>query len=174
VNSYNVRDQVTQISRMAGSSGTNLITTSQYDGYGRQWKKREPIESGDTIYEYNNDDTTWRITDARQAAATFTYNNRRLATGIAYTVPAGVAATPNVSYAYDENGNRTSMADGLGTVTYSYDSLSRMGSETRYFGPQPGPNNPALPGTYALSYQYNLAGQVKRVGYESTAFPNDN
>src|SRR5262249_39153445 len=159
-------DQVTQISRMAGSNGANLITTSQYDGYGRQWKKREPIESGDTTYEYNNDDTTGRITDARQPAATFTYNNPPLVTGIAYIVPAGVAATPNVTYGYDENGNRTSMTDGLGSVTYSYDSLSRMESETRYFGPQPGANNPALPGTYTLRYQYNLAGQVKRVGYE--------
>src|SRR5262249_40925673 len=55
VNVYNVRDQVTQINRKSGSNGTNLITTSQYDGYGRLWKKREPIESGDTIYEYNND-----------------------------------------------------------------------------------------------------------------------
>src|SRR5262249_41961402 len=67
----------------------------------------------------------------------------------------------------------TSMTDGLGSVTYSYDSLSRMESETRYFGPQPGANNPALPGTYTLRYQYNLAGQGKRVGYESSAFPSD-
>ena len=42
--------------------------------------------------------------------------------------------TPNVSHAYDADGNRTSMADGTGSTNYSYDELSRPISVT-----SPGP-----------------------------------
>jgi YD repeat-containing protein len=166
VNTYNVRDQITQVSQIAQSGGASQITTMEYDGHGRLWKKRAPIESGDTVYEYNPDDTVFRVTDARQAAATLTYNARHLIQDISYTVPTGVAATPNVHYDYDENGNRTLMNDGLGTVNYSYDLLSRMESETRYFT--------ELARSYSLTYAYNLAGQVKRVSFESASFPGDN
>ena len=138
------------------------------------WKSRSPIEFGDTTYEYYDDDTIRIITDARYAAATFTYYNRHLIQDITYTVPAGVAATQNVHYEYDENGSRNLMTDGLGTVTYAYDELNRMTSETRQFTATFGQYHPALPGTYKLTYQYNLAGQVKRVGYESSNQPGDN
>jgi YD repeat-containing protein len=45
----------------------------------------------------------------------------------------GASATPNVSFNYDANGNRLTMTDGLGSVTYNYDTLSQMTSEARYF-----------------------------------------
>jgi hypothetical protein len=41
------------------------------------------------------------------------------------------------------------MSDATGTTTYSYDSLSRMTSESRAFT--------GLSGSYSLSYSYNLA-----------------
>jgi hypothetical protein len=63
------------------------------------------------------------ITTARGATTTFSYNNRRLVIGITYGVPAGLAATPNVTFGYDGAGNRTSMTDGLGSVSYGYDQL---------------------------------------------------
>lgn len=66
------------------------------------------------------------------------------------------------------------MTDGLGTVTYAYDELNRMTSETRQFTATFGQYHPALPGTYKLTYEYNLAGQMKRVGYESSNQPGDN
>jgi RHS repeat-associated protein len=85
------------------------------------------------------------------ATTTFGYNNRHLATSISYGVPAGVADTPNVSLGYDAAGNRTSMTDGLGSVSYGYDQLSRLTSETRMF---------TGVGSFALNYAYNLAGQL--------------
>jgi YD repeat-containing protein len=44
-----------------------------------------------------------------------------------------VVATTPVTFAYDAAGNRTAMTDGVGSVRYSYDPLSRLTSETRNF-----------------------------------------
>jgi RHS repeat-associated protein len=143
--SYNVRDQITSINQ-AGQ-----IRSFGYDGLGRLQSRTTP-EQGTTTYSYFADDATQTITDARGATTTFAYNNRHLVTGITYGVPAGVAATPNVSLGYDSTGNRTSMTDGLGSVSYGYNTLSQLTSETRTFT--------GLSGSYTLSYGYNLGGQL--------------
>ncbi|HET8669063.1 MAG TPA: RHS repeat-associated core domain-containing protein, partial [Candidatus Saccharimonadales bacterium] len=127
------------------------IRTLSYDGYGRM-KERITPEQGTSTYTYFADDDIQTITDARGATTTFGYNNRGLVNSITYGVPSGVAATPNVSFGYDSAGNRTSMTDGLGSISYVYNTLSRMTSETRTF---------AGVGAYTLSYDYNLAGQLK-------------
>jgi RHS repeat-associated protein len=145
---YNARDQITSISQPGLSN-----RTFEYDGHGRLWKRTTP-EQGLTTYAYNADDTVQSVTDARGASATYGYNNRHLVTGVTYGVPSGVAATANVSYGYDEAGNRTSMTDGLGYVTYNYDTLSRLKWEERVFSNF---------GTYRLSYDYDLAGNLKSV-----------
>jgi YD repeat-containing protein len=54
-----------------------------------------------------------------------------------------------LSFAYDGAGNRTSMTDGLGSMSYAYDSLSRLTSETRAITGL---------GNFTISYGYNLAG----------------
>jgi len=79
---------------------------------------------------------------------------------------------PNVTFGYDAAANRTSMTDGLGSVSYGYDQLSRLTSETRTFTGL---------GSYALSYGYNLAGEVTSItnpwgvqvgyGYDNTGRP---
>ena len=107
-----------------------------------------------TTYDYFADDNIQKVTDARGAAATYAYNNRHLVTSITYSVPAGsqipVPATNN--YSYDAASNRTAMTDGLGTVNYQYDQLSRLVSETRGF---------TGVGNYTIGYQYNLANDLK-------------
>jgi YD repeat-containing protein len=145
--SYNARDQLLQ-SNQAGQ-----IRSFDYDGYGRLWHKTTP-EQGTTSYSYNADDSTNVVTDARGATTTFNYNPRQLVTGLTYGVPGGVAATPNVSFAYDAAGNRTSMTDGLGSTTYSYNQLSQLTTETRNFSGV---------GSYSLSYAYNLAGELTSI-----------
>ena len=141
--SYNARDQITSINQ-AGQT-----RTLAYDGYGRLSSKTTP-EQGTTSYAYA-DDSVQTMTDARGASRTFTYNNRHLPISITYGVPAGVAATPNVSFSYDAAGNRTSMTDGLGSVSYAYDQLSQLTSETRTFNGV---------GSFTLSYGYNLSGEL--------------
>ncbi|MFN2406644.1 MAG: S8 family serine peptidase [Pyrinomonadaceae bacterium] len=144
---YNVRDQLAQINQ-AGQ-----LRTFTYDGHGRLSQRTTP-EQGTTLYSYFSDDAVQTITDARGATSTFSYNNRHLVTGIAYGLASGVAATPNVSFAYDAAGNRTSMTDGVGSMSYSYDQLSRLTSETRTF---------TGVGSFALSYAYNLGDEVTSI-----------
>jgi len=152
---YNTRDQITSMNQ-AGQ-----VRSFEYDGYGRQWRRTTP-EQGQTTYSYFADGTAQTITDARGATATFGYNNRHLPTSITYGVPAGVTATPNVSFAYDAAGNRTSMTDGQGSTTYHYNQLSQMDWETRYFNGLNG--SPYMPsGSVTLSYQYNLSGELKQM-----------
>lgn len=107
-----------------------------------------------TTYSYFLNDNVQTITDARGATTTLSYNNRGLATGITYGVLGGVAATPNVGFGYDAAGNRTSMTDGLGTVTYNYNTISQLTSETRSF---------TGVGSYSLSYGYNLSGELNSI-----------
>ena len=143
----NVRDQLTGINQQGQTR------TFAHDGYGRVNQRITP-EQGTTTYTYFADDEVQTVTDARGATITFGYNNRGLVNSITYGVPSGVAATPNVSFEYDSAGNRTSMTDGLGSVSYAYNTLSRMTSETRTF---------TGVGSYTLSYDYNLAGQLKSI-----------
>jgi YD repeat-containing protein len=129
-----------------------------YDGYGRLQSNHLPEQSAGTatVYSYNADDTPHSVADARTATTTYNYNNnRRLVTGITYTAPQGIATTPNVALAYDPAGNRTSMTDGTGSVSFGYDQLSRLTSETRYIG--------ALSSYYHLNYGYNLANNLTSI-----------
>jgi RHS repeat-associated protein len=47
------------------------------------------------------------------------------------------------------------MTDGLGTVSYNYNTLSQLSSETRTFT--------NVPGSFTLSYGYNLGGELTSV-----------
>ncbi|MEX0834364.1 MAG: RHS repeat-associated core domain-containing protein [Actinomycetota bacterium] len=55
-------------------------------------------------------------------------------------------ATPDVAFEFDENSNRTEMADGAGTETYTYDALNRLQTVMR------GPD--------VFSYNYDQASNV--------------
>ncbi len=167
VNTYNALDLPTVVRQWAGAEnggGAHQDTYIGYDGYGRlltrflpeqQVDANNPASTDHTTWSYNYDDTINSVKDARGAIATYGYNSRRLVTSINYSAPSGIASTPNVSFTYDAAGNRTSMNDGSGTMTYSYDQLSRLTSETKAFS--------GVTGTYALSYQYNLIGNLKKI-----------
>jgi YD repeat-containing protein len=167
VNTYNARDQITQVRRFDAAQGTvpsdpNDLscpdgscqqTTMTYDGYGRLKTKHVPEQDQNTAttYNYNADDTTSSVIDARGASSILTYNSRRLLTHVAFEPSAGVTDTPDVSFVYDAAGNRISMTDGLGSKSYQYDQMSRMQWEERLFSGL---------GTYRLTYGYNLAGEL--------------
>jgi YD repeat-containing protein len=127
-----------------------------YDGYGRLSSRHVPEQDAGTatVYVYNSDDSVSTMTDARGASVAYSYNKRHLPTSVTYTAPAGVASTSNVIFAYDAVGNRTSMTDGLGNHNYSYNQLSQLVSETRVF---------TNVGSFSLTYDYNLAGQLKKI-----------
>jgi hypothetical protein len=168
VTTYNGRDQVKQVRQWAGAEGTGAYqdTTMEYDGYGRLKTKRLPEQTAATVYNYNADDTVSSISDARGVTSIFTYNGRHLQESITYplpqNLPSGVSETPNVTLLYDAAGNRTSMTEKdsqnnvVGSTVYEYNQISRMTSEIRTF--------PGL-GSYELEYDYNLAGQLKKLTY---------
>jgi YD repeat-containing protein len=153
---YNMRDQLEDIVQ-AGQ-----WRHFRYDGHGRLQWRWTPEQRGRN-FVYNTDDTVLATGDERGATTTFGYNNRQQVTNITYSMPAnsGVAQTNNVSFGYDAAGNRTHMQerDAANTVvaatTYNYDQLSRLSWEERTFS--------GLGGAYRLSYEYNLAGQLKKV-----------
>ena len=55
-------------------------------------------------------------------------------------------STPDVTYGYDADNNRTSMTDGSGSVGYTYDNLNRLTGVAR--------------GTDSFAYAYDAAGNV--------------
>jgi YD repeat-containing protein len=165
---FNVRDQVTNLTEYAGavgSGGASQETVMTYDGYGRLWTRKRPQETTATTYSYYANDQIMAATDARGATGTLTYNARGLLTQAIYSVPAGVAATPTVTFQYDAAGNRTVMDDGPGQVTYNYDTLSRITNETRTLDSLPGQS-------FQLQYEYNLSGQVTKLTDPTNAYIN--
>jgi len=184
VNTYNARDQLTRIRQYAGAegSGTFQDTSMFYDGYGRLQTKHVPEQQDDpnnpddsdhTTWTYNADSSIQSVKDARGAvtALGYTGNNRGLVTSITYSMP----GKPNVttSFTYDAVGNRTSMTDAMGSVTYTRDQLSQLKVETRLITGL---------GSYSLLYDYNLAGTLTSItdpfgaqigySYDSAGRPN--
>ncbi len=175
ITTYNVRDQITSVKEYSGDatgaeacpSGACQKTEMNYDGHGRLWKQRRPIEAADNVYLYNNDDTLWRKTDPLGINSVYSYNNRGLVTGISYdALPNAVLPSPlpsrpipssSVSFGYDEAGNRIWMDDGPGRVDYVYDQLSRLKEEIRLF------DVGGVTRSFTLKYEYNLAGQLKQI-----------
>jgi YD repeat-containing protein len=168
VNTYNARDQLTQVRQWAGPEGTGTYqdTTMEYDGYGRLWKRHVPEQNAgtNTVYEYFSDDRIQKVTDARGASTSYDYTgtNRHLVKKITYNAGASGAVVPGeANFNYDSAGNRTSMTDDLGSVSYQYNTLSQLTSESRTFND---PNNPTMNGVIRpLSYDYNLVGQLKSI-----------
>ncbi|HWN11913.1 MAG TPA: PKD domain-containing protein [Pyrinomonadaceae bacterium] len=158
LNTYNARDQITQVRQYQGSDTSSVYqdTVLSYDGHGRLKTRHTPEQDANTstTFSYNADDTVVSVIDARGASQTISHNSRGLVTGINYSAPAGIAASSSVSFQYDPAGNRISMTDGQGSVNYQYDQLSRLTAETRTFSGV---------GAYPLNYAYNLANLLTSV-----------
>jgi len=165
VNTYNARDQVTQVRQYAGAegSGTYQDTTMTYDGYGRLKTKHVPEQlAGVSItWDYNADDTIQKITDGRGAITALSYstNKRKLVSSVTHTL--ANSTTISSSFTYDAAGNRMSMNDALGNVEYQYDQRSQLKAEIRTFTGLTNPN--AADGKFKLNYDYNLAGALKKL-----------
>jgi YD repeat-containing protein len=108
------------------------------------------------------DDSVASVEDARGAVTHFAYNGLGLVEQISYTVPEVVSSIPDpadITFTYDDLGNRTGMTDGLGSIAYEYNELSQLTGETRDFTDNL-PNAPTG-GVFALEYTYTRSGQLK-------------
>ena len=186
VSVFNARDQVSAVNQYTGAapyeatstnesascpSGSCQQTTMGYDGYGRLQSKHLPEQRDEsnnptyTTWTYKPDDTIESVRDGRGAITTYVYNYRHLVKETHHTAPSGITPainpTATVTFAYDGAGNRKSMTDGLGSMSYSYNQLSRLTSETRTISD---PANPPVNGaTRTISYDYNLVGELTRI-----------
>jgi YD repeat-containing protein len=178
VTTYNARDQVIQVREYAGSESSSTYQDSSmtYDGFGRLQTVHRPEQqpqpnntasSDHTTFYYNLDDTVAFTIDARGVKKSFSYNERHFVTSINYDLslipPAYnfVVPTASQTFAYDAAGNRTSMSDSTGTVSYQYNSLSQLNSETRTFaGPFSGTS-------FTLTYTHNLGGEIQSLALPS-------
>lgn len=160
---YDGRDQALTVTQTEASTSVSQVTSMTYDGHGRLKTLHSPRQDANksTVYNYNPDDSISDVTDARGAKMRYQYNNRGLVDTIDSILPepSEIPAAPAVGFEYDTVGNRTLMTDGLGTVNYEYDSLSRLTAETRAFTDNLA-NAPAG-GVYRLEYTYEIGGRLR-------------
>ena len=147
---YNVRDQVSLVRQFKGAGPTDLNDLScpngtcqktelTYDSFGRVQTKHVPEQEANVVtqWTYNLDDTLNTVADGRGALTTYGYSGTNR--GLVKTVSHALSGSPtiNVSFEYDAVGNRNSMAHSVngvaqGSISYTYDQLSRLISETRH------------------------------------------
>jgi RHS repeat-associated protein len=97
--------------------------------------------------------------------STYGFDNLNRLTSIAYNVgTTGVTTTPGVTLTYDQGGasanamgRLTSMTDGVGSETYSYNNLGQTTQLQKVINGT----------TYTTGYQYNLAGELSQITYPS-------
>jgi RHS repeat-associated protein len=128
-------------------------TTYGYDNANRLASVTTPL-NGLWTYAYDANGNRTQIVDAIGNATpppgdgqtTLSYDVLNRMTGIDHS-----DTTPDATFAYDGNSNRTQMSDGAGTESSVYDPLDRLESVTR--------------GTNTFSYLYDPAGNVTRRTY---------
>ncbi len=153
---YDNADRLTSV-----TAPGSAVTSYGYDAVGNM-SSRTDANSHETDYAYDSSNrltsTTsptskvWAYTydadgnisqETLPSTDTITYTRDAIdrMTGIDYS-----DSTPDVTYSYDANGNRTQMTDGPGTANYTYDALNRLTQATR--------------GSNSFSYTYDNASNL--------------
>ncbi|WP_051951351.1 RHS repeat-associated core domain-containing protein [Actinacidiphila yeochonensis] len=110
--------------------GANKATTYTYDGQGRKATRTDP-DSHRTTWAYDPTGNLTTVTDPAGRTTTYTYDPAGNPTSISYSD----AATPDVtSIEYDPAGHRSSMTDGTGTTTWTYDVFGELTGTTNGAG----------------------------------------
>lgn len=160
---YDVANQRTTITR---ADGTTLLDS--YDGNGNLVSQTDGAGRS-TVYAYDALDHLTSVTDPLNRTTSYRYdaagNMRSLTDPLNRTTSYGYdaadrltqvnysdASTSDVSFGYDGEGRRTSMSDGTGTSTYTYDSLGRLTTATNGHGD-------------TTSFAYDIAGNQTSITY---------
>lgn len=160
---YDAADQQTEIHRPDSSvlkssydadgnltsqtDGATNSTSYAYDALDREISKLDPLNR-QTAYGYDAAGNQTTVTDALNRTTTKNYDAANRLTSIGYSD----GVTAGATFGYDADDQRTSMIDGTGTSSWTYDSLHRV---TQYIN---GHGD-------ALSYGYDLAGNKTRITY---------
>ncbi len=138
--SYDANDNLAQLTQPG-----NHITTYGYDDANRLTSTTTGM--GTWTFGYDASGNRTKITDPAGNNVRFSYDPLHRLTQIVYS-----DQTPTTTYAYDLDGNRTTMSDGSGVTTYAYDTLDRLTSVTH--------------AGHTFSYTYDNANQLT-----SSTFP---
>lgn len=104
-------------------------TTYGYDPLGHKTSQTDP-DSRATTYTYDLNGNLRTVKNAAAQTTTYGYDAANQATSVTYSD----GATAGVTLTYNSDGNRTSMTDGTGTTTWSYDAFAEIVSETNGAG----------------------------------------
>jgi RHS repeat-associated protein len=127
--------------------GLGHATDYTYDSLNHNTSMSDPLEQR-TTFAYDGVGNLTATVDPAGRTTRRTYDAADELTGITYSD----GKTPNVTYTYDADGQRHTMADGTGTIHYTYDSLNRL--------------TDAVDGAKkTVGYSYDLKGQLTRIEY---------
>jgi len=108
---------------LALTDGRSQTTTWRYDLFGEMTNK---TDAASNIVLTNFYDADWRLTQrwsAVKGSTSYSYDNMANLTGVSYNV------SHSITLAYDALNRLTSMIDGVGTNTYSYDDAGQLLSD---------------------------------------------
>jgi RHS repeat-associated protein len=128
------------------------VTTFAYDDASRLESVTNPLNK-EWQYQHDPDGNLSKLTLPDGQSISYLYDEASRLEAIDYSA----SSTPDVGFGYDANGNRTTMTDGAGVVTYTYDALNELKTVTR--------------GSDQFAYEYDDAGNVEQRTYpDGTSF----
>jgi RHS repeat-associated protein len=151
---HDAAGNVTRVTRARGDGTYERATDYVFDGRGLVRRETQypswPSTGGTlvTTWTYDPAGNPLTVVDPAGRTTTYAHDARDAVTSIDYSDP----ATPDVAYSYDANGNRSSMSDGTGASTYTYDEADRLISTTNSAGK-------------TVGYRYDLSGNRTRLIY---------
>ncbi|MEP7199185.1 MAG: hypothetical protein ABI874_05135, partial [Chloroflexota bacterium] len=148
---YDVLGNLTSVTDAA-----NNVTTLTYDALSRKRTMTDP-DMGYWQYNYDSASNLISQTDAKGQTITFVYDALNRLTNKNYPANSGMT---NIAYGYDAGvngkGNRTSMTDGSGSASWTYDARGRVTSESKTI-------NGA--GTFVTTMSYDAADRMRTLTY---------
>jgi YD repeat-containing protein len=132
--------------RVSVTDPNGNVTVYGYDALNRVVQKTDPL-ANTWSYTYDLAGNRLSVTDAKGQTIQYAYDAAGQLTAINYP-----GSEPDVTFAYDLTGQRVSMTDGLGTTTWTYDTLNRPTSVTDAFG-------------NTITYGYDAVGNRTSITY---------
>ena len=160
---YNAVDQPTKVVEANGDTreteyneegnvesetdGSKHTTEYKYNELNQLTKTIDPLNR-ETTRTYYAGGNLKELKDAMGRTTTYTYDPGNRLEKIDYSD----AGTPDVTYKYGKDGQKSEMTDGTGTSKYTYDELDRL-TESKNGNAE------------VIKYEYNLGNQITKITY---------
>jgi RHS repeat-associated protein len=155
---YDAHDRITKVTDPAGA-----VTSSIYDGFGDLIQQISPV-TGTTVYRYDAAGNLTQKIDSRGVTTNFTFDALNRKTASSYPN----SSAENVTLTYDQSGHGfgigrlTSVIDGAGTLSRSFDERGNIVSESRVHSGV----------TLGTAYTYDGGSRISSITYPSGALVN--